>query len=160
MNQKAHITGGVLLATAAMIAEIPPLTASLIVFGGMFNDLDYADILFSRRYHRKLLHNIYVILLFLGLSTKYPPLGYWALGMCLHDIMDMFSGSPVYVLWPVSLRGEHIGVGGWGVPNKSVFSFPVGTLIAVAFCTGYLVVTGYLGEAITLMKKLWELLLP
>jgi len=161
MNQKAHITGGILLAAAVMIAGIPPLTASFVVFGGMFNDVDHVDIpLSSQGVHRKLLHNIYVIGLFLALSIKYPPLFYWALGMFLHNVMDMFSGAPVYLLWPISHEGEHIGVGGWGVPNKSIFSFPVGVVIAVLFSTAYLVATGHLGDAIALLKKLWELLLP
>ncbi len=160
MNQKAHIASGILLASAAMIAEIPPLTASLIVFGGMFNDLDCAEVLFSGRFHRKLFHNIFIIGFFLALSTKYAPLVYWALGMSLHNVMDLFSGAPVYLFWPVSYKENQFGIGGWGVPNDSFLSFPVGVVIAVAVSGGYLAVTGYLGEALLLLRNLWEFLLP
>ena len=161
MNQKTHIAGGIILAAAAMIAGIAPLTASLIVFGGMFNDLDGVDIPWSSQgVHRKLFHNIFVIGLFLALSLKYPFVIYWALGMVLHNVMDMFSGAPVYVLWPLSRGGDHIGVGGWGVPNKSWASWLVGVVIAVLFSTGYLAVTGHLEDAYALVEKIWEYITP
>ncbi len=153
MNQKAHIVGGIFLATAVMIGEVPPFTASLTVFGTMFCDLDR----FSR-HHRKLFHNIFVVLVFLGLALKFPPSFYWALGVLLHDVMDMFSSAPVYLFWPVPREGEHIEVGGWGVANKSMLSFPVGVLSAVVFSTGYLVLTGHLGDAIALLKKILDLI--
>lgn len=159
MNQKAHIAGGLILAAAVMIAGIPPFTASLVVFGGLFNDLDCVDIPWSTQgVHRKLFHNVYILGFFAALSMKYPFFLYWVLGMALHNVMDLFSGAPVYLLWPVSSKGEHIGIGGWGVPNSSMLSFPVGVIIAFVFSTGYLVVTGHLREAIALLKKLFELL--
>lgn len=158
MNQKAHITGGIILATAAMIAGVPPLVASLVAFGGMFNDLDCVDIPWSTQgVHRKLFHNIYILGFFAAFSMKYPFLLYWVLGVALHNVMDLFSAAPVYLLWPVSYKGNHIGIGGWGVSNDSVFSFPVGIFIAVVFSTVYLVVTDHLGDAIALLKKIWDL---
>lgn len=158
MNQKAHITGSIILAGAAMIAGTPPLTASLVAFGSMFNDLDLIDVPWSEQgVHRKLFHNIYILGFFAALSMKYPFFLYWVLGMALHNVMDLFSGAPVYLFWPVSYKGEHIGVGGWGVPNSSMFSFPAGILIALVFSAGYLVVTDHLGDAITLLRNLWEL---
>ncbi len=153
MNQKAHITGGIILATAVMIAGNSPFVASLAVFGGMFNDIDRVEV-FSRRFHRKLFHNIFIIGIFLVLSMKYQPLVYWAAGMFLHDVMDVFSGSSVYFLWPVSHEGEHYEVGGWGVPNKSVLSFPVGVVIAVLFSGGYLIATGHFGDAVAVWEKI------
>jgi hypothetical protein len=159
MNQKAHITGGIILAGTVMFTGVPPLTASLVVFGTLFNDLDYPKIPFTGRYHRKLFHNIYVIGLFLALSVQWPFLLYWASGMLLHDVMDMFSGGPVYLLWPVPYKGEHIGIGGWGVPNKSPFSLPLGVLIAVLLSIGYVTATGHLGDAISLLERLYERLL-
>ncbi len=158
MNQKAHITGGIILAAAVMFAGIPPFTASLAVFGSMFNDLDCVDIPWSTQgVHRKLFHNIYILGFFAALSMKYPFLLYWVLGIALHNAMDLFSGAPVYLLWPVSYKGDHIGVGGWGVPNSSRLSFPVGVLIAVVFSTGYLVATDHLGDFIAVLRNLWEL---
>jgi hypothetical protein len=157
MNQKAHMAGGLILATAAMLAGVPPLTASLIVLGGLFSDLDIADIpVSSQGVHRRLLHNVFVVGFFGVLSLKFPFLMYWAMGMCLHIVMDMFSGSPVYILWPVPYNGDQIGVGGWGVPNDSVFSFPVGMFLAILFSAGYLLVTNHLLEVLELGKKLLE----
>ncbi len=156
MNQKAHITGGILLAAIAMIAGTSPLTASLIVFGGMFNDLDCLDIPWcSRGVHRKLLHNIYVIGLFAALSAKFSPFLYFALGVCLHDVMDLFSGAPVYLLWPLPI-GEHGETGGWGVPNKSMLSFPVGIGVAASFSAGYITLINYREEILAILQNVWE----
>jgi membrane-bound metal-dependent hydrolase YbcI (DUF457 family) len=125
----------------------------------MFNDMDYAEIPWiSKRYHRKLFHNIFVIGLFAALSLKFLPLGLWALGMLLHNVMDMFSSSPVYVVWPVSREGEHWGVGGWGVPNRTMLSCPVGIGVAAIFSVGYLTATGHLPHCIALVKNLCDLL--
>ena len=151
MNQKAHITGGILLAGAIMITGEPPLAASFAVFGSLFNDLDL------RWFHRKLLHNIYVIGIFLAFSSKYPPFAYWALGMILHNAMDFFSSSPVYLLWPIFHDGEHVEIGGWGVANTSILSFPVGVGIALLFSLGYVTATGHLEDIVALFRTLWEL---
>ena len=157
MNQKAHITGGIILATAAMIAGVYPLTASLVVFGSMFNDLDCVNISWSTQgLHRKLFHNIFILGFFAALSMKYSFLLCWVLGMALHNVMDLFSGGPVYLLWPLSYKGP-LGIGGWGVPNDSVLSVPVGIVIAILFSTGYLVVTDHLGDALFLLRKIWDL---
>ncbi len=151
MNQKAHITGGIILAGAIMIAGEPPLAASFAAFGSLFNDLDL------RWFHRKLLHNIYAIGIFLALSLKYPPFVYWALGMFLHNVMDLLSSSPVYLLWPVSREGEHLEVGGWGVTNTSILSFPTGVGIASLFSLGYVTATGHLEDVMALLRDLLEL---
>jgi hypothetical protein len=157
MNRKAHTTGGLILATAAMLAGVPPLTASLIVFGGLFSDLDIVDIpVSSQGVHRRLLHNVFVVGVFGVLSLRFHFLVYWVMGMCLHIAMDTFSGSPVYILWPVPHNGEQIGVGGWGVPNDSVFSFPLGMVLALLFSAGYLAVTNHLLEVLELGKRLLE----
>lgn len=157
MNQKAHMVGGLILATAAMLAGVPPLTASLIVFGGLFSDLDIVDIpISSQGVHRRLLHNVFVVGFFGVLSLRFPFLMYWVMGMCLHIVMDMFSGSPVYIFWPVPHNGDQIGVGGWGVPNDSVFSFPMGMVLALLFSAGYLAVTNHFWEVVELGKRVLE----
>lgn len=155
MNQKAHIIGGIILATAAMIAGNSPYTASLAALGGMFNDLDRVDIpISSKGVHRKLFHNVFAVSVFLLLSTWFQPLIFWAAGMFLHDVMDVFSGSPVCLLWPLSHEGEHYEVGGWGVSNKSMLSLPMGVIVAVMFSAGYLLVTGHLEDAILVWEKI------
>ncbi|MBU7036945.1 MAG: metal-dependent hydrolase [Theionarchaea archaeon] len=161
MNQKAHLVGGLILATAAMLAGCPPLTASLIVFGGLFCDLDIVDIpVSSQGVHRRLLHNVFVAGAVGVLSYWVPFLMYWLMGMCLHIAMDMFSSSPVYVLWPVPHRGNQIGIGGWGVSNDSIGSFPVGCLVALLFSAGYLVGTDHFWEVVELGKRLLEYIFP
>jgi membrane-bound metal-dependent hydrolase YbcI (DUF457 family) len=157
MNQKAHMAGGLILATAAMLAGVPPLTASLIVFGGLFCDLDIVDInIISKGVHRRLLHNVFVVGFFGVLSLRFPFLVYWVMGMCLHIIMDMFSSSPVYIFWPVPHNGDQIGVGGWGVPNDSVVSFPLGIVLSLLFSAGYLLATNHFWEVLELGKRLLE----
>ncbi len=151
MNQKAHTTGGIILAGALMITGEPPFAASFAAFGSLFNDLDL------RWFHRKLLHNIYVTGIFLALSLKYPPFAYWALGMFLHNVMDLMSSSPVYLLWPVSREGEHLEIGGWGVANMSILSFPVGVGTALLFSLGYMAATGHLEDVIVLFRNILEL---
>ena len=133
------------------------MTASLIVFGGLFCDLDIVDIpVSSQGLHRRLLHNVFVVGAIGVVSFRIPFLVYWVMGMCLHIVMDMFSSSPVYVLWPIPHNGGQIGVGGWGVPNSSVFSFPLGVMLAIMFSAGYLAVTDHFWEVVDLGKRLLE----
>lgn len=157
MNQKAHFTGGIILAAAVLIAGYPPLIASLAAIGSLFNDLDCVDIpLSTLGVHRKLLHNIFIIGFLLILSMKFQPLVYLGMGMLLHNAMDMFSASPVYLLWPLFREGDS-GVGGWGVPNVSMLSFPVGMAIAVVFSAVYIVGGGHLEDAIDVWERFLNL---
>lgn len=142
MNRKTHAVAGVLLGTAVYIVTGSVLYGACGFFGSLFNDFDYQGIpFFGRSFHRKLLHNIWIIIGLYAASWMYPQLKFVAGGMLMHNWMDVWSRGPVYILWPI-IRDDRGELGGWGVTNDSVLSPVVGMGAAVLFGGVYLKING------------------
>ena len=108
MNRTTHLIFAFLLFSALFNkAAINLGLAGIIAFGAIFPDFD----LRPKKLHRKLLHNVWVLMLacaviYYFLSPIY--LTFFAVGFISHLIMDMVNPTGVWLGWPISNKAYRL----------------------------------------------------
>jgi membrane-bound metal-dependent hydrolase YbcI (DUF457 family) len=98
------------------------LLAPLVFFGAMFPDFDF--VWWLRKFHRKLLHNIFAVFLISAVlllfgNTFYNGFlvaGAFLLGAFIHIAMDSITPTGTYLLWPFSKKFKihwRVSTGTW-----------------------------------------------
>lgn len=102
MNKLTHIVFAFLLFSVFYnVSSINIGFAGIVAFATIFPDFD----LQPHKWHRKLLHNFWVLLLigvivYRFLSPWY--MGFFAFGFIAHILADSLNPTGVWVFWPVS----------------------------------------------------------
>ena len=108
MNRTTHLIFAFLLFSVLFNkVEINLGLAGIIAFGAIFPDFD----LRPRKFHRKLLHNVWVLLLACGIIYHFLSpiyLSFFAVGFVSHIIMDMVNPTGVWLGWPISRKAYRL----------------------------------------------------
>jgi inner membrane protein len=108
MNRTTHLIFAFLLFSLLFNkVEINIGLAGIIAFGTLFPDFD----LRPRKWHRKSLHNVWILMLSCGVIYYFlSPLyvSFFAVGFVSHIIMDMLNPTGVWLGWPISRKSFRI----------------------------------------------------
>ena len=131
MNKQGHVLNGVLLAVglgyvlepAGDIATFRTIAATLVpvTLGALFPDVDTA---FGK--HRKTLHNLPVLLVFLAYPIYFDNLQYVWIGVLTHYVLDVVGSTRgIALFYPLSSRE-------FGFPTGVTTSSTYANLVTIA----------------------------
>ena len=115
------------------------LLASMALLGGFFPDIDFIKLL--RKWHRKLLHNIFAVILATFASSIIGGLlvaEAFFLGCTSHILVDSLTVTGTYLLWPISKKFKihwKVSTGTWedDAAMLVIVSLIVGAYIALMY---------------------------
>lgn len=130
MTRTSHICLGLFLfAISYKLLGFNPYVAPLVVVGSIFPDLDFKKSV--RSLHRKLLHNIWVLILICYCLSYYIGIEYaeaFALGFLSHLLADAMTPMGIYPLYPI--ERPHIKIRtGIKTGSKAEYAFTSAILI-------------------------------
>lgn len=148
MERRTHIIFGIFLFVLLWAAfKLDIALSALVAVGSVFPDLDYRKGLTV--YHRKLAHNIWVMLLasiIIALVANSIEFGMaFALGFMSHILIDALTPMGVYPLYPLKSSHPYFLVGGkakitTGSRGEKIFQ----AVIVIAIVFVLLLVSGIL----------------
>jgi len=114
-----------------------PVLALIVLIGAYFPDIDYIG--FLRKWHRKLLHNIFAVGFATFIMSAYAGIlfgGIFLLGYASHIIADSLTPTGTYLIWPINRKYKR----GWKVSTGTREEDAAMILIVASIIGGYIAV--------------------